>query len=202
MSTRRTLARISIFASAVGIVLVACSGTAESGERKKRDILLSETDDARIGREAAKSVPAQMGLYENPELEDYVNKLGQRLLRGVPRMGFDYQFKIVDQVLPKAVTVPAVDYDTAVQLVLDDEVDAMIADFPICQLSVLRHPEAGLSTLMTPFTIEPLGIALPADDSLFINLIDNYLNTIENTGLLVQFKAKWFSDGSWISELP
>ena len=108
----------------------------------------------------------------------------------------------VEQVLPKAVSVPATDYDTAVQMVLDDEVDAMIADFPICQLSVMRHPEAGLSTLMTPFTIEPLGIALPADDPLLINLIDNYLNTLENTGLLVQFKAKWFSDGSWISELP
>jgi len=108
----------------------------------------------------------------------------------------------VEQVLPKATSVPAVDYDTAVQMVLDDEVDAMIADFPICQLSVMRHPEANLSTLMTPFTIEPLGIALPADDPLLVNLIENYLNTLENTGLLVQFKAKWFSDGSWISELP
>jgi polar amino acid transport system substrate-binding protein len=108
----------------------------------------------------------------------------------------------VKQVLPKATSVPATDYDTAVQMVLDDEVDAMIADFPICQLSVMRHPEAGMSTLMTPFTIEPLGIALPAGDPLFINLIENYLNTLENTGLLVQFKAKWFSDGSWISELP
>ena len=108
----------------------------------------------------------------------------------------------VEQVLPKATSVPATDYDTAVQMVLDDEVDAMIADFPICQLSVMRHPEADLSTLMTPFTIEPLGIALPAGDALFINLIENYLNTLENSGLLVQFKAKWFSDGSWISELP
>jgi polar amino acid transport system substrate-binding protein len=108
----------------------------------------------------------------------------------------------VEQVLPKAVSVPTMDYDSAVQMVLDDQVDAMIADFPICQLSVLRHPEAELSTLMTPFTIEPLGIALPADDLLFVNLIENYLKTLESTGLLVQFKAKWFSDGSWISELP
>jgi len=108
----------------------------------------------------------------------------------------------VEQVLPKAVSVPAKDYDTAVQMVLDDEVQAMIADFPICQLSILRHPEAGLSTLMTPFTIEPLGIALSADDPLLINLVENYLNTLENTGLLIQFKAKWFSDGSWVSELP
>ena len=31
----------------------------------------------------------------------------------------------------------------------------------------MRHPDAGLSTLITPFTIEPLGIALPADDPLW-----------------------------------
>jgi len=108
----------------------------------------------------------------------------------------------VEQVLPKAVSVPAEDYDSAVRMVLDDEVDAMIADFPICMLSVMRRPDAGLLTLMTPFTIEPLGIALPADDPLLVNLIDNYLNTLENTGLLIQFKAKWFSDESWIDELP
>jgi polar amino acid transport system substrate-binding protein len=108
----------------------------------------------------------------------------------------------VKKVLPKAVSVPTRDYDAAVQMVLDGEVDAMIADFPICQLSVLRHPEADLSTLMTPFTIEPLGIALPAEDPLLVNLIQNYLNTLENTGLLMQFKAKWFSDGSWVSEIP
>jgi polar amino acid transport system substrate-binding protein len=108
----------------------------------------------------------------------------------------------VRNVLPNATSVPAMDYDAAVQMVLDGEVEAMIADFPICQLSVLRHPEADLSTLMTPFTIEPLGIALPAEDPLLVNLIQNYLNTLENTGLLMQFKAKWFSDGSWVAELP
>ena len=85
---------------------------------------------------------------------------------------------------------------------IDDEVDALIADFPICKVSVLRHPDAGLSALMTPFTVEPLGIALPPDDPLFVNLVENYLTTLENTGMLTQFKAKWFSYGSWVSELP
>ena len=69
-------------------------------------------------------------------------------------------------------------------------------------LSVMRNPLAGLSTLVTPFTVEPLGIALPAGDPLFVNLVENYLNTLEGTGLLVQLKAKWFSEGSWVSELP
>jgi len=104
--------------------------------------------------------------------------------------------------LPQAKLVPTRDYDTAVHMVIDDEVDALVADYPICALSVLRHPEAGLSMLATPFTVEPLGIALPADNPLFVNLVENYLNTLEGTGLLTQLKAKWFSDGSWVSELP
>ena len=104
--------------------------------------------------------------------------------------------------LPQAKLVATRDYDTAVHMVIDDEVDALVADYPICALSVLRHPEAGLSMLTTPFTVEPLGIALPAEDPLFANLVENYLNTLDGTGLLTQLKAKWFSDGSWVSELP
>jgi polar amino acid transport system substrate-binding protein len=110
--------------------------------------------------------------------------------------------KFVKVVLPQAKLVTTSDYDTGVQMVIEDEVDALVADFPICKVAVLRHPEAGLSALMTPLTVEPLGIALPPDDLLFVNLVENYLTTLENTGMLTQFKAKWFSDDSWVSELP
>jgi predicted Zn-dependent protease len=106
MSSQRSLARPSIVALAILLAFVAYHDPASSGERGKRDVLLSESDDARIGREAAKSIPAQMGLYEDPEFEAYVNQLGQKLLRGVPRMGFDYQFKIVDQFEPNAFALP------------------------------------------------------------------------------------------------
>jgi polar amino acid transport system substrate-binding protein len=110
--------------------------------------------------------------------------------------------KFVKDVLPQAKLLTTSDYDSAVQMVIDDEVDALVADFPICKVSKMRHPEAGLSALMTPFTVEPLGIALPPGDPLFVNLVENYLTTLENTGMLTQFKAKWFSYGSWVSELP
>jgi polar amino acid transport system substrate-binding protein len=108
----------------------------------------------------------------------------------------------VQSMLPRAKLVATRDYDSAVQMVIDDDVDALVADYPICALSVLRHPRAGLSMLVTPFTVEPLGIALPAGDPLFVNLVENYMNTLEGTGLLTQLKARWFSDGSWVSELP
>jgi polar amino acid transport system substrate-binding protein len=110
--------------------------------------------------------------------------------------------EFVKIVIPKAKLITTPDYDTAVQMVIADEVDALIADYQICVLSAWRHSDEGLSALMTPFTIEPLGIALPADAPLLLNLVENYLNTLENTGLLTQFKAKWLSAGDWVDELP
>jgi ABC-type amino acid transport substrate-binding protein len=56
--------------------------------------------------------------------------------------------------------------------------------------------------MRTPFTTEPLGIALPADDPLLLNLVQNYLHTVEDTGQLTMLKARWLSDGSWLDQLP
>jgi polar amino acid transport system substrate-binding protein len=100
----------------------------------------------------------------------------------------------------KLVTTP--DLDAAVRMVLADEVDALITDHPFCMVSVLRHKDAGLACLETPLTIEPLGIALPADDPLFVNLVDNYLQTLQDTATLARSRVKWFSDGPWLSDLP
>lgn len=103
---------------------------------------------------------------------------------------------------PKAKLVVTPSYDEGVKMVMDGKVDALVADFPICEVSLLRHPEADLATPTTPFTVEPLGIALPADDPLLVNLVDNYLTTLEDTGTLTQLKVRWFSYGSWVEELP
>jgi ABC-type amino acid transport substrate-binding protein len=103
---------------------------------------------------------------------------------------------------PKAKLVATPDYDEAVQMVIDGKVDALVADYQICAYSIWRNPEANLVTLPDLFTVEPLGIALPADDPLLVNLVTNYLQTLEYTGLLGQFKAKWLADGSWINEIP
>jgi polar amino acid transport system substrate-binding protein len=108
----------------------------------------------------------------------------------------------VKKLLPNAELVSTPDYDAAVRLVMEDGVDAMIADFPICALSMLRYPEAGLTRHRNAFTVEPLGIALPADDPLLVNLVQNYLNTLDDSGILTGLKAKWFSTGDWIQDLP
>lgn len=108
----------------------------------------------------------------------------------------------VQAFVPKAELVTTKDYDEAVDLVIQGKVDALVADYPICVLSVFRHPGKGLATLVSPLTVEPIGVALPPDDPLFVNLIQNTFNLLEGTGTLEGLKEKWFSDGSWLSQLP
>ena len=106
----------------------------------------------------------------------------------------------VEKTMPRARLVVAKSYEEAVQKVVAGEVDGLIADYPICVVSALR--EEGLSTLPAPFTFEPIGIALPPNDPLFVNLVQNYLKSLEGTGLLDRLRAKWFKDASWVRQLP
>jgi polar amino acid transport system substrate-binding protein len=103
---------------------------------------------------------------------------------------------------PNAKLITTATYEEAVAMVVGGSADAMVADYPICVVSLLRNPGAGLLTVLSPFTFEPIGMALPADDTLFVNLVQNYLTSLEGTGLLGQLRDKWFKDPSWIRDLP
>ena len=92
-------------------------------------------------------------------------------------------------------------YDEAVDMVLQDKVQAMIADYPICIVSVYRYPEAGLLSIVTQLTYEPIGIAIPANDPLLMNWTRNTLNNIEGSGILDELKLKWFAEGDWLNKL-
>ena len=92
-------------------------------------------------------------------------------------------------------------YDEAVDMVLKDKVQAMIADYPICVVSVFRYPDAGLLSVVTQLTYEPIGIALPPNDPLLINWTQNALNNIEGSGRLDDLKLKWFAQGDWLNKL-
>jgi polar amino acid transport system substrate-binding protein len=108
----------------------------------------------------------------------------------------------VEKLLPKTQLVLARDYDAAVAMVVDGKVDAMVADYPICVISVLRYPEEGLASLAKPLTIEPIGVALPGNDPLLLNWVQNFLGMLEKSGELEALREKWFEAGSWLQELP
>jgi polar amino acid transport system substrate-binding protein len=110
--------------------------------------------------------------------------------------------RFVEVFAPKSTLITTNDYDEAVRMVREDEVDAVVADYPICVLSAMRYPIDGLVTLVSPLTVEPIGVAMPANDPLFMNLVENFLNAVRATGTLERLRARWFEDGSWVRQLP
>jgi polar amino acid transport system substrate-binding protein len=108
----------------------------------------------------------------------------------------------VEKVIPKAKLVLADDYGQAVTMVRNDTAIAMVADYPICMVSVYRYPDAKLGTLEKPISYEPIGVALPPNDPLLVNWVQNFLQTLEKTGQMKMLLEKWFKDTSWVSQLP
>jgi polar amino acid transport system substrate-binding protein len=105
------------------------------------------------------------------------------------------------RVAPRAKLVTTRDYDTAIQMVISGAATALVADMPVCILAVLRHPNEDLGTLSNPFTVEPVGIALSPSDARFQNLVENYLEAIERTGILEELRKRWLEDNDWMSTL-
>ena len=106
-----------------------------------------------------------------------------------------------ERFVPKAKLVLTDNYDQAVAMVRDDRAQAMVADFPFCLISAFRYREEKLVTLKKPLSYEPIGIALPANDSLLVNLVQNFLNTLERSGDLEVIGKRWFTDTSWVDRL-
>ena len=106
------------------------------------------------------------------------------------------------QLLPKAKMLVAKDMDTALKAVLDGKAQVMVTDFPFCVLASFRHKADNLAALGKPFTFEPLGVAVPANDPLLQNMVDNYLGTLQGGGGINELKRRWFKQSGWIKKLP
>ena len=109
--------------------------------------------------------------------------------------------RFAETLLPKAKLLLAESYDQAVAMVREDKAMAMIADFPICLVSVYRYPEAGFATLDKPLSYEPIGVALPPNDPLLLNWVQNFLHTLDKYGEIKNLKDKWFQSGPWVQEI-
>jgi polar amino acid transport system substrate-binding protein len=104
--------------------------------------------------------------------------------------------------MPKVKSVAANSYDDAIDMVINGKVDALFADYTICVVTIFRYPKAGLLTVVSPLTYEPLGVALPDNDPLFVNWMENYLATLEDSGALEELTWEWFENADWMKLLP
>jgi predicted Zn-dependent protease len=105
MKLRRLLTLLTVVACAAALLLTGCASNSKQS-KKKRTILMTEYDDARVGKEQSAGVAVQMGVLDDSALTAYVSEIGHKLLRGVPRRGFNYEFSVVDQEEPNAFALP------------------------------------------------------------------------------------------------
>jgi polar amino acid transport system substrate-binding protein len=109
---------------------------------------------------------------------------------------------IAEEVLPKAKLIPTKTLELALDMLIKDQADAIIADFPTCSVLAFRHQEEHLAVGQAQLSFEPLGIAVAEGDPLLVNWMENYLNFLRVTGQLKTLKKKWFEPGPWVKEIP
>jgi len=109
--------------------------------------------------------------------------------------------KFVNAYIPKAKLILAKNYDEAVKLVMEDKAGAMVSDAEIIAVTMMRYPDSDLTALTEPLTIEPIGMALPSNDYLFLNLVENYFAALQLGGYLEQIQANWFDNGNWLLQM-
>ncbi len=102
---------------------------------------------------------------------------------------------------PKTTLVPVKSKKEAISLLLQEKVKAIVADYPFCQMAALRYRDRGLVS-NPPVTLEPIGIAVRADDPQFLNVVQNFLLLLQASGEMNKMRQSWFENPSWILSLP
>ena len=100
--------------------------------------------------------------------------------------------------MPRQELILVDNYNSGVEMVLTGKADALIADKPICVITMMKNQGKDLVISDKPLTIEPIGMALPSDDPQFLNLVQNYIASLELSGTLQVLEKIWFQDATWM----
>jgi len=88
----------------LAILAVSCAVNPVTG--KKELSLISEGQEIEMGKQTDVEVAAQFGLYDDPDLNAYVSKLGSAMAAKSQRPGLPYRFAVLDSPVVNAFAVP------------------------------------------------------------------------------------------------
>jgi len=97
-------------ASVVAVVLAVmlgvpgCATNPATGRRQL--ILMSEQEEIALGKESDAQIRQQMGVYNDQALQEYVDRVGQRLARASHRPNLPWKFTVVDESAVNAFALP------------------------------------------------------------------------------------------------
>jgi len=153
------------------VSLGACAVNPATGGRMFS--LVSEGQEIEMGQQAMAEVDATMGLYDDPELQAYVDSVGQALAGVAERPELPWTFKIVDDPVINAFALPGgpvylargimahFNSEAEMASVLGHEIGHITARHSVEQITRAQLMQIGLvaSTVLVP-ELRPFGDAL------------------------------------------
>src|SRR5438128_12622115 len=88
----------------VAIFLVACATNPATGKRQIN--LMSEAQEIAAGQEADAEVKKEMGIYNDPSLQEYESGIGMRMAKLSERPSLPWHYTVVDSPAINAFALP------------------------------------------------------------------------------------------------
>ena len=101
---RFTMKKLHLVLVLITIGFLGCQVNPVTG--KKELVLMSEEQEIQMGKDAYPEIIAQYGLYDNPALQEYINKKGQEIVAVSHRKNIKYTFKVLDADFVNAFATP------------------------------------------------------------------------------------------------
>lgn len=131
-------------------------------------------------------VTKEESLAEADEAEDLdIKDVSLAVLKGSTSEAF------VRTLIPGAIVKTIENNQEGADLVASGKASGMLTDYPVCLATIKNNPDAGFVSVFSLLTYEPIGIAVPGDDPLFINWTENFLERVSQTSLLDVLAVKW-----------
>lgn len=98
--------RSAILATAIAalFVIVSCATNPVTGKREF--VLMTESQEIALGREADREIVATYGLYPDQDLQNYVSVIGQRMASLSHRPHLEWHFRVLDTPVVNAFALP------------------------------------------------------------------------------------------------
>ncbi|MBW3535073.1 MAG: M48 family metalloprotease [Gemmatimonadetes bacterium] len=147
-------------AGATAAVLLAavtvsqCAVNPATGERELS--LVGEGQEIQMGRDADQQIVASIGLYEDAALQEYVDRIGQRLAAGAERPNLPWTFRVLDDASVNAFALPGgfvyltrgilthLNSEAEVAGILGHEIAHITAKHSVSQISRAQLTQLGL----------------------------------------------------------
>jgi predicted Zn-dependent protease len=145
------------------IVSAACATNPVTGKRQMS--LLSEAEELAIGQQQDAEIRREMGVYDDPELQRYVNDIGQSLARVSHRPNLPWTFTIVDNPAINAFALPGgyIYVTRGILAYLDDESElAGVLGHEIGHVTARHAAQAYTRQAQASIGLAILGIFVPS----------------------------------------